>query len=255
MHRPSLAVWKFASCDGCQLSILDCEDELLDIAERLDIAYFPEATSRKVPGPYDISLVEGSITTAPDAERIQEIRAQSGLLVTIGACATAGGIQALRNMADVEDWTRIVYPHPEFIEALAQSTPIADHVKVDLELHGCPVSKAHLIELITALLIGRKPRIPSEAQCVECKRHGTACVMVSKGVLCLGPVTRAGCGNLCPSVGRGCYGCFGPVDGANTDGLLAQCAEMGIDAGAARELFRGFTVAAPEFTKAGYGDE
>ncbi len=255
MHRPSLAVWKFASCDGCQLSILDCEDELLDIADRLDIAYFPEATSRKVPGPYDISLVEGSITTAHDAERIQEIRAQSGLVVTIGACATAGGIQALRNMADVGEWTRIVYAHPEFIETLAQSTPIADHVKVDLALHGCPVSKTHLIELITALLIGRKPRIPNEAQCVECKRHGTACVMVSQGVPCLGPVTRAGCGNLCPAVGRGCYGCFGPVDGANTKGLMAQFAEMGIGTEAAREMFRGFAVAAPEFNKAGYGDD
>lgn len=255
MARPSLAVWKFASCDGCQLSLLDCEDELLEVAGAVDISYFLEATSRVVPGPYAVSLVEGSITTAHDAERLREIRETSGTLIAIGACATAGGIQALRNHADVGEMTRAVYAHPEYIDTLATSTAISDHVRVDLELHGCPVSKAHLIEVISALLIGRKPRIPNESQCMECKRNGTACVMVSKGVPCLGPVTRAGCGNLCPTVGRGCYGCFGPVEGANTESLTRQFRELGISEGRARELYRGFTCAAPEFEHAGRRDD
>lgn len=250
MTRPKLAVWKFASCDGCQLSILDCEDELLAIADRIDIAYFPEASSRMAPGPYDLSLVEGSITTADDVARIKDIRDQSRTLVAIGACATAGGIQALRNTADVAEWTRLVYPRTEYIETLATSTAIADHVRVDLELHGCPVSKAQLVELVTAVLAGRRPQIPSAVQCVECKRHGTPCVIVSHGTPCLGPVTRAGCGNLCPSVGRGCYGCFGPVEGANTDALSAQFRRLGLPEAARRALYGGVTCAAPAFAAA-----
>ncbi|MCL1594501.1 MAG: oxidoreductase, partial [Actinomycetia bacterium] len=111
--RPTLAVWKFASCDGCQLTLLDCEDELLTIATALDIAYFPEATRAMRDGPYDVSIVEGSITTPHDAGRIQEIRAQSSALITIGACATAGGIQALRNWADIDEFISIVYAHQE----------------------------------------------------------------------------------------------------------------------------------------------
>ena len=186
--RPTLAVWKFSSCDGCQLSLLDCEDELLAIAEGIQIAYFPEATSGELEGPYDVSLVEGSVTTPHDLERIQEVRAQSGLLVTIGACATAGGIQALRNFADVREWIPLVYASPEFVSTLETSTPIADHVKVDLELRGCPISKTQLVETVSALLNARKPRLPSTSVCMECKARGTPCVMVANGT----PVPRTG---------------------------------------------------------------
>ena len=125
----SLAVWKFASCDGCQLSLLDCEDELLALAGALDIAYFLEAGRAEVRGEYDVSIVEGSITTEHDAERIREIRACSGMLIAVGACANAGGIQALRNFADVEDYTSIVYARPEYISTLATSTPASEHVR------------------------------------------------------------------------------------------------------------------------------
>jgi len=247
MTRPKLAVWKFASCDGCQLTLLDCEDELLQLAEVVDIAQFLEATSEIKDGPYDISLVEGSITTPHDAKRIREVRAQSKVLIAIGACATAGGIQALRNFADVGAYTNTVYAHPEYIDALPESAAIADHVAVDGELRGCPVSKQQLIELITATLAARKPHIPTVSQCVECKRAGTACVMVGKGVPCMGPVTQAGCGNLCPKIGRGCYGCFGPVAGANTTALSAQFAELGLDGRQMRDRFRSYAAAAPEF--------
>ncbi len=255
MARPKLAVWKFASCDGCQLSILDCEDELLEIADAVDIANFLEASSRIEDGPFDISLVEGSITTEHDAGRIREIRAQSAKLITIGACATTGGIQALRNYVEIGEMTRTVYAHPEYIKTLGTSTAISDHVEVDLELHGCPVSKKQLIELISALLVGRKPQFPDVSQCVECKSFGTPCVMVSEGVACLGPVTRAGCGNLCPSVGRGCYGCFGPTTDANTKSLSDRFRQLGLSENRARELYRGFTCAAPEFEHAGRRDD
>jgi coenzyme F420-reducing hydrogenase gamma subunit len=253
--RPKLAVWKFSSCDGCQLSLLDCEDELLEIAEGIEIAYFPEATSAEVEGPYDVSLVEGSITTPHDAERIHEVREQSGLLVTIGACATAGGIQALRNFADVRDWIPLVYASPEFVATLDTSTPIADHVTVDLELRGCPISKAQLVETVSALLNSRRPRIPSTSVCTECKARGTPCVMVAFGTPCLGPVTQAGCGAICPAYARGCYGCFGPMESPNTDALARQWKALGVDDDGLVRAFRTFNANAPAFREASMAHE
>jgi sulfhydrogenase subunit delta len=220
-RKPKLAVWKFASCDGCQLALLDCEDELLALADRVTIAYFPEASRAVVRGPYDLSLVEGSITTRTDEERIKRIRRASRRLVTIGACATAGGIQALRNFGDVTEFVAAVYAHPEYIETLATSTAIADHVPVDFELRGCPINKAQLLEVISAFLAGRAPGVRPHSVCIECKRRGTVCVMVARGVPCLGPVTQTGCGALCPAYDRGCYGCFGPMETPNGPSLAA----------------------------------
>lgn len=218
-RKPKLAVWKFASCDGCQLSLLNCEDELLAVAGHIDIAYFPEASRAMAKGPYDLSLVEGSVTTPHDVELIQRVRRVSKYLVTIGACATAGGIQALRNFKDVQEFVSIVYAMPEYIETLATSTPIADHVRVDFELRGCPINKEQLLEVISAFLHGRKPNVPPHSVCIECKRRGIVCVMVAHGTPCLGPVTQAGCGAICPAYHRGCYGCFGPQETPNTDSL------------------------------------
>ena len=218
-YKPKLAVWKFASCDGCQLSLLNCEDELLAVAGHIDIAYFPEASRAMAKGPYDLSLVEGSVTTPHDVELIQRVRRVSKHLVTIGACATAGGIQALRNFKDVQEFVSIVYAMPEYIETLATSTPIADHVRVDFELRGCPINKEQLLEVISAFLHGRKPNVPPHSVCIECKRRGIVCVMVAHGTPCLGPVTQAGCGAICPAYHRGCYGCFGPQETPNTDSL------------------------------------
>jgi coenzyme F420-reducing hydrogenase gamma subunit len=249
--RKTLAVWKFASCDGCQLSILDCEDELLVLAGALRIANFTEASSAVVAGPYDLSLVEGSITTAHDAERIREVRAQSRTLVTIGACATAGGIQALRNFADVDDYRRIVYARPDYIATLATSTPIAQHVKVDFELRGCPVDKRQLLEVVGAFLHQRKPVVATESVCTECKRRGNPCVMVARGTPCLGPVTQAGCGAICPSYARGCYGCFGPMESPNTAALAAQLQRLGLGEAELVRLFRTFNAGAAAFRTEG----
>ncbi len=248
--RPTVAVWKFASCDGCQLSIADCEDELLAVAAEIKIAYFLEITRAEIKGPYDISLVEGSITTPHDAERIRKIRDQSKVLISIGACATAGGIQALRNFADVEEYTRAVYAHPEYISTLKTSTAIRDHVAVDFELRGCPVNKWHLVEIISATLNKRPPNIPHYSQCFECKRKGTVCVMVAKGTPCLGPVTQAGCGNLCPSYNRGCYGCFGPMESPNAASLTKQMGKLGMDRKSIRDFYRSFNAGAEAFRKA-----
>ena len=248
--KPKLAVWKFASCDGCQLSLLDCEDELLDLAEHIRIAHFLEATSAHGRGPYDISLVEGSITTPEDALRIQSIRRQSRILITIGACATAGGIQALRDFADVDDFIASVYAEPRYISTLARSTPIQDHVTVDFELRGCPISKHQLLEVVGALLNGRPLKLPAYSECIECKRNGTVCVMVAAGVACLGPVTQAGCGNLCPPRGRGCYGCFGPMETPNTASLARWMAALGSSGADIRDAFRSFNATAPAFRRA-----
>lgn len=254
-QKPKLAVWKFSSCDGCQLSLLDCEEELLAVAEHVEIANFPEASRAVIKGPYDISLVEGSITTPHDAQRIHHVRKASKVLVTIGACATAGGIQALRNFKDVREFTSIVYANPSYIETLNKSTPIADHVFVDFELRGCPINKYQLVEVLSAFLNGRKPNIPAYGVCMECKQKGVTCVMVSHGTPCLGPVTQAGCGALCPSYNRGCFGCFGPKELPNTGSLSSWWTTLGVDAPGILRAFRTFNAYAEPFRKASEAHE
>jgi coenzyme F420-reducing hydrogenase gamma subunit len=248
--KPRLAVWKFASCDGCQLTLLDCEDELLTIAAAVDIAYFPEASRAMEPGPYDLSIVEGSVTNSHDAARIQDIRAMSKTLITIGACATAGGIQALKNWADVDEFISIVYAHPEYISSLETSSPISDHVDVDFELRGCPVSKAQLVEVIDAFVNGRKPAVPTHSVCVECKLRGTACVMVAHATPCMGPITQAGCGAICPAYNRGCYGCFGPAESPNIESLRQTWHALGVDDANLVRALRTFNAYSPEFREA-----
>ena len=248
--KPKLAVWKFASCDGCQLTLLDLEDELLDIVGAIDIAYFPEATRREVAGPYDLSLVEGSVTTAHDAVRIKEIRAQSKILVSIGACATAGGIQALKNFADVDEFISIVYANPGYIDTLSTSTAIEDHVTVDFEMRGCPISKHQLIEVVDAFLHGRRPNTPNHSVCVECKLRGTQCIMVASGIPCMGPITHAGCDALCPAYNRGCFGCFGPSADPNVDSLREIWHRLGATDPDLVRALRTFNAYSPEFKEA-----
>ncbi|MCU0270934.1 MAG: hypothetical protein MUF83_20125 [Acidimicrobiales bacterium] len=249
--RPKLAVWKFASCDGCQLTLLDCEDELLELAGAVEIAFFLEASGAVVDGPYDVSLVEGSITTAEDRRRVRAARDASKLLVTIGACATSGGIQALRNFADVGEFLEVVYAHPAYISTLTTATPIADHVRVDLELRGCPIDRGQLLEVVSALLWGRRPNLPAYPVCVECKQRGTPCVLVASGTPCLGPVTHAGCGALCPAYHRGCYGCFGPSETPNTAAMASLLRQHGMGEADLARFFHTFNAWAEEFRDAG----
>ena len=249
-HKPKVAVYKFSSCDGCQLSILNLEDELLDLAGAVDIAFFLEATRTVKPGPYDIGIVEGSITTPHELERIKEVREECRFLIALGTCATAGGIQALRNFTNVEDLAWAVYAHPDYLHYLEKATPIAEHVKVDLEIWGCPVNKYMVAEAIAALLQNRKPGFPQYPVCMQCKRNGTVCVLVARGIPCLGPGTQAGCGALCPANGRGCYGCFGPWNHANLDSLAPALNTLNRQPGEAFRLLRNFSGYAPSFRKA-----
>jgi coenzyme F420-reducing hydrogenase gamma subunit len=249
IKKPKVAVFKFASCDGCQLALLDAEDELLAVAGAIDIAYFPEASRRMLKGPYDVAIVEGSITTPDAHEYIREIRKISQILIIIGACATAGGIQALRNWKDVKEFTSIVYAKPEYISTLERSMPVSSFVHVDFELRGCPINKYQLIEVINALLNKRKPNIATHSVCIECKLKGNTCVTVAHGIPCLGPVTQAGCGAICPSYKRGCYGCFGPMDSPNTASLSKYFAELGQSKYDTMLMFRGFNAYAEAFRK------
>jgi sulfhydrogenase subunit delta len=253
VRRPRVGVVKLASCDGCQLTILDLEDALLEVAERFDIVEFAEATSRRSSGPFDILLVEGSVSTPEQVVEIARLRAEARLVVTIGACATAGGIQALRTAVEHEAFRTAVYPVPAYVDSLAIAHPVSDFVTVDAELRGCPIDPGQLVELLTALVVGRRPQLPDQAVCLECKRRGVSCVVVARGLPCLGPVTRTGCGAICPAFGRGCYGCFGPREGANAAGLAAAYvsgAAAGPDPRLPADvgrLFAGFTGAAGPF--------
>lgn len=251
MTKPKLAVWKFASCDGCQLSLLDCEEELLALTEIVQIANFAEASKAAIAGPYDISLVEGSIATEKDKQRIQEVRQASKILITIGACATAGGVQALRNFANVEEFRKIVYAKPEYIDSLATSTAIAHHVKVDYELQGCPINKHQLLEVLISFIRQKKPAISSSSVCTECKKKGNICVQVAYGIPCLGPVTHAGCNAICPTFKRGCYGCYGPKETANPLALTRWWEkELNSDKESIKRALRTFNCAAEAFQKA-----
>lgn len=238
--KPRVAVWKFASCDGCQLSLLDCEDELLTVADKVEIVHFLEATSASQPGPYDVSIVEGSVSAPWQVEAIHEVREQSKFLITVGACATAGGIQALRNYAKLDDYVSVVYARPDYIDSLETSTPISDHVHVDYELRGCPINRHQLLELIAALLGGRHPNIRPYSVCVECKRRGTVCIMVSKGIPCLGPVTHAGCEAICPAHNRGCFGCYGPQEYTNCSSLQSELVSIGMSPEETEDFFHSF---------------
>ena len=200
-------------------------------------------------GPYDIGLVEGSITTPHNAERIREIRKSCSVLITIGACATSGGIQALRNWENVSDYIQIVYATPEYISTLDRSMPISSFVKVDYELWGCPINKKQFVEVLNASLNNRKPVISSSSVCIECKMKGNICVMVANGTPCLGGVTHAGCGAICPSYNRGCYGCFGPMDSPNTNSLGNQYRELGEGNKDIVLAFRGFNAYSAPFRK------
>lgn len=248
--KPRLAVLKLASCDGCQLQILNLEDELLDIAGQVDICYFPEASSQMLEGTFDLALVEGSVVTEHDLERLRAMRRQAQTMITLGACANAGGIQALRNVADTAEYVRAIYPNPAWIHVLPQSTPVASHVTVDFAVNGCPISREQLLQVLTALLNGRSPELPHYSVCIECKRSGNVCLPVARGVACLGPITQAGCGALCPSFSRGCFGCYGPMESANPDSLCQSMLERGTPRPEVLRLLSGITGWSEEFRSA-----
>jgi len=249
--KPKIAVHKFASCDGCQLAFLNAGQDLLTLAELVDIMHFSEAGPIDEESNVDIAFAEGSITTPADEDRIQRVREKSRYLITIGACATAGGLQALRNFTNVEEWVAAVYAKPEYIQTLATSTPIHHHVKVDLELWGCPVNAAQVLKAVRDLLFGVVPKQEVDKVCMECKRQRNVCVMVAKNMPCMGPVTRTGCGAICPKVGRDCYACFGPAENSNTESMGLRLEGLGLIPEAIAKRFLFINSEASEFRDAG----
>lgn len=218
-NKLRLAVYKFTSCDGCQLAFLNAGEALLTLAEQVEIVHFAELGKINPMALADITFVEGSISTADEEQNIKKIRQNTRYLITIGACATAGGIQALRNFANHQEWLAAIYASPQTIKSLGTSTAISHHVKVDWELWGCPVNTKQVMDAIRSLLFNAQLRIKRDSVCIECKRKGYACVLVTKNQPCMGPVTQTGCGALCPSVGRACYGCYGPQENPNSIAL------------------------------------
>ena len=247
--KPRIAVHKFTSCDGCQLTFLNCEEEFFAITRAVEIVYFAEAGSELLPGPYDVSFVEGSVSTPDELEKVRRIREESRFVVAIGACATAGGIQALRNWMPLAAVKAAVYPTPEVLKVLPTSTPISAHIPVDLELQGCPISKVQLVQVIASLVAGRVPSLPGHSVCLDCKQKGNVCVVVSGGVPCMGPVTRTGCGALCPSYDRGCYGCFGPSDDPHLGAFRGMLSDLGLTADEIRMEYRKFYAYSEAFKK------
>lgn len=250
-QKPKVAVHKFASCDGCQLAFLNAGEDLLTLAGLVDIVHFPEAGPVDGEASVDIAFVEGSITTPADRERIRRIRSNSKYLITIGACATAGGIQALRNFASTDEWMSAIYAKPEYIQTLATSTPIGQHVRVDLELWGCPVNTRQVILAVRDLLSGVNPKVDADKVCMECKRQHNVCVMVTRQMPCMGPVTHTGCGSICPRIGRDCYGCYGPAENVNTQSLGVRLKGLGLVPEDIARRFLFINSEAPQFRDAG----
>ena len=249
--KPRVAVHKFSSCDGCQLALLNLGEGLLNLAEQVQFVHFVEMGPVDEDAEVDIALVEGSISTAEEAERIRAVRANSKYLIAIGACATSGGIQALRNLNDAPAWTRSVYASPEHISILDRVTPVSANVRVDLELWGCPVNAHQVLSAIRALLFGVTPPQNHDKLCTECKRIGVVCTMVAQNIHCMGPVTQTGCGVLCPRQGRDCYACSGPAENANTPSLANRLEANGLSVADVRRRFLGINNAAPTFAKIG----
>jgi len=249
--KPVVAVHKFSSCDGCQLAFLNLGEQLLTLFDLVDVRHFVEAGLIDTDAEFTISFIEGSVSTADEQERIGEIRARSKYLVTIGACATSGGIQALRNLAAAAEWTSAVYASPQYIDSLDRVTPIREHVKVDLELWGCPVTGRQVIDAVRALLFGVLPAKDHDKVCMACKRAQAVCVLVTGSSACMGPVTQSGCGALCPRFGRDCYGCYGPGENPNTDSLGRRFAGLGLVPEQVAHRFLTFNNAAPAFNATG----
>lgn len=228
MAKPKIGIFSFTCCEGCQLEILNCEDELLDIAGAVDIVSFGMAQSNNPDVEMDVAFVEGTIVQADEVEVLKKIRERSRLLIAIGACATYGGVAAIDRDRDREELKRIVYGKDgDFIPSITPS-PLYEHVKVDFSLQGCPIEKNQFIKTVGYLLHGDLPILPEYSLCTECKRKENECVLVHHKIPCLGPITMAGCDARCPTHYQGCDGCFGPIDEANVTMEYNVLREIGI---------------------------
>jgi sulfhydrogenase subunit delta len=220
-RRPRLALLRLLPCDGCEQAVRECEAEIRAVAD-LEPARSTglHAAHAKL---WDLALVSGAITAPHDAASVRALRRRARVVATLGACATASGLEALRACAEARERRAAPWPPAGSVAGLATAAPIAQHVRVDHELRGCPIAKPQLLELVGAVCQRRRPSLTSHSVCVECKRRGLVCVLVARGAACLGPVTQAGCDARCPAEGRGCEACFGPMEspqGGALDAIL-----------------------------------
>jgi coenzyme F420-reducing hydrogenase gamma subunit len=214
--KPKVAFFDFTSCEGCQLDALNLNgEELIALLNAVDIVNFREVKTKREDN-YDIAFVEGSITRETEIPRLQKIRSQAKVLVALGACAGIGGVNCLKNHMPMEEALRIVYGKDAKYYDTIPARPLNAVVPVDFYVRGCPPTTTELLKVIKALLLGKKPDIPGYPVCVECKMANNVCVF-ERGMTCLGPVTRAGCGAICVTSGRHCWGCRGLVDEPNID--------------------------------------
>ncbi len=216
--KPKVAFFDFTSCEGCQLNKLDLENHILDLLEHVDIVEFREAIDDKADA-YDVAFIEGSISTPSCVSRIHDIRRRTKILVALGSCATIGGINAMKNLQPIEDVRETVYGKDKYLFPTLPAMPVSAIVKVDYEIHGCPMSIPEFLMVFKALVMGKEPIKPDSPVCVECKLRENEC-LYDRGMVCLGPITRAGCDAICPSFGQFCTGCRGLVPNPNKNAML-----------------------------------
>jgi len=226
MSKPKVAFFDFASCEGCQLTVADALQTYPDLLGAVEIVNFREASSRREDD-YLIAFVEGSVTREQDEERLRKIREQAAILVALGACAHTGCVNALKNLQPLDEVREYVYGDKAEWYPTYAARPISAVVEVDAIIPGCPIDRDEFIKVVKALLVGRKPPIPDYPVCVECKLKGNVC-MFHIGKTCLGPVTRAGCGAICPTNGDGCEGCRGFIPNPNENAMKDVLDEAGL---------------------------
>jgi len=244
--KPRVAVYKFTGCAGCQMELLRLEDELLDIAEKIEFVYFMMAQNRDELECYDICFVEGSVSTPRELQEIKMIRAQTKTLIAFGDCAITGCVPSIKNWLPQSDVEKTVYKNTSPIRSI-KINGIGEYVPVDLVLPGCPPHKNLILKAIESSLLGIKPDLRMHAVCMECKLRENVCILTSLGKLCMGPVTRAGCGAICPTYERECEGCYGPMSDANPSALSAEFRKLGISADDLMRKFRKYAGMSKEF--------
>lgn len=238
--RPKVAVFSFTSCEGCQLQILNLEEEFTTLLGQIDFVNFREMMSEKGED-YQIAFIEGSITRESEICELKHIREKAGVLIALGACAHLGGVNVLKNLHSQDTWLKSVYGREDIFSDTIPVKRVRDVVDVDYEMPGCPIDKGEFLRFIKALLLNIKPRLPDYPVCVECRSKGTVC-LVEQGGWCLGSVTIAGCDAICPTYKESCTGCRGLVEGPNIESLFNILMEKGFsrrDIYSKFELFNG----------------
>lgn len=227
---PRVVVIGLASDFGCQVQMTNQEDHLLDVLGAIDLTYWQLASSGHMPTDYDVAVIEGAVTTGEHVELLRRVRETADVVITIGACAVTGGIPALATHGELEERVGCVYGDDGSLVACGRIAPmpVSAVIDVDHRVPGCPIQPHEFVAVLQRALMGLSDRPPREPMCAACKVAENAC-FYEQGTVCLGLVTRTGCGARCVSLGRPCMGCRGVADDANLDAARALLSERGID--------------------------